>query len=529
MALTFTSTAIGTASASQTVTLTNTGDVAMTLNSATISGTNASSFALTNNACTANLRLGSNISCSVTVVFTPSATGTQTAAITFSDNAPNAPQSITLSGSVASASPLPTLSPSTIAFPTTTIATTSNASIATLTAGSAALTGLSVSIGGTNPSSFSQTNTCGTSLAANTACTISIKFSPAAATSYAATLSVADSAGNSPQTIALSGSGSAVSTTTRTLLTFPETDNSVTPLYAFVDQATSTLDMTMYEMQDTVMTSHLIALCNKGVRVRVIFSSSVASSSSAAYTALNGAGANCSAVDSNTKFTNTHQKTITIDGALATAQTAIMSLNLQTQYYSTTRDFAVIENDAADIAAIEATFNLDYAAGGTSSASDYSYIPSTGTDLIWSPTTAKDAMTNIIANAKSTLIIENEELASSATYIVSALVTACQTNHVSVKFIIVYSSDYASGLQSLKNAGCNVRTYADTSNGFYVHAKAVVADYGLSTQNTYMGSINYSNASMTSNRELGMYLTDQSIVDQLETTMTADYNGGTAY
>ena len=125
-----------------------------------------------------------------------------------------------------------------------------------------------------------------------------------------------------------------------TMYAFPEGDNSVTPLYTFINSAQSTLDMTMYEMQDTTFTNDLVALCNKGVRVRVIFSSSVASSSSTAYNTLNSSGANCSAVDSNSAFTNTHQKTITIDGALSTAKTAILSLNLQTQYYSTTRDFA---------------------------------------------------------------------------------------------------------------------------------------------------------------------------------------------
>ena len=40
-----------------------------------------------------------------------------------------------------------------------------------------------------------------------------------------------------------------------------------------------------------------------------------------------------------------------------------MSLNLQSQYYSTTRDFALLENDPVDIAAIQASFNADYAAG----------------------------------------------------------------------------------------------------------------------------------------------------------------------
>jgi phosphatidylserine/phosphatidylglycerophosphate/cardiolipin synthase-like enzyme len=312
---------------------------------------------------------------------------------------------------------------------------------------------------------------------------------------------------------------------TYTLYAFPESDNSVTPLYNFINSAQHTIDMTMYEMQDTTFTADLVAACNRGVRVRVIFSSSIASSSSTAYSALNSAGANCSAVDSNSHFVNTHQKTITIDGAFPSAQTAIMSLNLQTQYYSTTRDFALIENDPVDIAAIEATFNQDYAAGGTNSLTEYNYQPGAGDDLIWSPTTATTDMQAIINNAKSTLLVENEEM--SASNIVSALVAAC-TRGVTVHIAMEYSSSYVSNFNSLKTAGCKLSTY-NNPNGFYIHAKAVVADYGLPTQSVYMGSINYSTASLTENRELGVYIVDPASVQLLNSTIASDYAGGTAY
>jgi phosphatidylserine/phosphatidylglycerophosphate/cardiolipin synthase-like enzyme len=57
----------------------------------------------------------------------------------------------------------------------------------------------------------------------------------------------------------------------------------------------------------------------------------------------------------------------------------------------------------------------------------------------------------------------------------------------------------------------------------------VVADYDLPMQNVYMGSINYSNASMNDNRELGVYIVDPASVQQLNATMASDYAGGTAY
>jgi phosphatidylserine/phosphatidylglycerophosphate/cardiolipin synthase-like enzyme len=142
-------------------------------------------------------------------------------------------------------------------------------------------------------------------------------------------------------------------------------------------------------------------------------------------------------------------------------------------------------------------------------------------------------MLSLINGATKTLLLENEEM--SAPNIVSALVTACQTNHVTVQIAMVEDStkapysDYSSEFLQLQAAGCGVHVYPDTTTGLYIHAKAVVADYGLPTQNVYMGSINYSTASMTKNRELGLYITDPAIVTTLNNVMTQDYNGGAVY
>jgi phosphatidylserine/phosphatidylglycerophosphate/cardiolipin synthase-like enzyme len=539
-AIAFPATNASTTSSAQTVMLTNSGNAALTINGIVLGGTNPGDFSETTT-CGGTLAAGS--SCNIAATFTPAAASTSYAAtITITDNANNvtgATQTIALSGAGSSATPAPiaTLSASTIAFSTTIAGTTTAAQSVTLTnTGNATLNIASIVLGGTNAADFTKSTTCGTTLAASASCTISATFSPpaAATASYAATLTLTDNTNNvagSTQTIALTGAGT-TSTVTHTLYTFPEADNSVTPLYNLINSAQKTIDMTMYELQDTTFVADLVAACKRGVVVRVVLSSSEASSNSSAYSSINGV-TNCSAVESNSAFVNTHQKTITIDNGTANATTAILSLNLQSQYYSTTRDFAYIENDPADIAAIEATFQQDYAAGGTNSSTEFAYVPGGGDnsinpagDLIWSPTTAQANMLSIIQNAKSTILLENEEM--SASNIVSALETACQ-NGIIVHIAMVNSSSYTANFNALKAAGCGVYLYPDTSNGFYVHAKAVVADYGLPTQMVYMGSINYSLTSMNSNRELGIYIYDSASVTSLYTTMAQDYSGNPIY
>ncbi len=524
----FSSTSIGATSNTQIFTLTNTGTAALVISAVTLSDT--SNFVLTST-CAASVAASST--CTLSASFKPQAAISYSATISIADNISGSPQIISLTGTGSgTALPQATLNPSTIAFPSTTAGTVSSAQTATLSnTGTATLAISSITLGGASPTAFAKSTTCGSTLAPSANCTISLTFAPASAATYSASLTVADNAANSPQSITLTGSGTGSSTppaTGVTLYTFPEADNSVTPLYALVNNAKTSIDLVMYALQDTTFTADLVAACKRGVTVRVILDqNSEKSADTPAFNSLN-AQAGCSAVWANQAFQVTHQKTLIIDGT----QTAIMSLNLQSQYYSTTRDFAFVESDTADIAAIQTTFNADYAAGttasGTVGASDYTFIPPTGDDLIWSPTTAQAAMTNIIANAKSTLLIENEELASSASYIISALTTACSKG-VIVHLAMVDQSSYEANFKTLEAAGCGVHVYPNTTTGFYVHAKAVVADYGLPSQSVYMGSINYSNASMTQNRELGLYITDPASVQSLYTTMSADYAGGSPY
>jgi hypothetical protein len=101
-----------------------------------------------------------------------------------------------------------TLSPSSLSYAAQVINTNSAAQQATLTnTGTVAIT--ISSIAATAP--FSQTNNCGTSLAANASCTINVVFTPTKAGTLTGTLTVTDNAFNNPQTITLSGIGTVLS------------------------------------------------------------------------------------------------------------------------------------------------------------------------------------------------------------------------------------------------------------------------------------------------------------------------------
>ena len=279
-------------------------------------------------------------------------------------------------------------------------------------------------------------------------------------------------------------------------------------IYSFIKSATKTLDMTMYELNDSTAVSDLVALERAGVAVRVILDREETSTNASAYNALKAAGVGV--VYSSSAFTYTHQKTITVDGK----ESLVLTGNLTSEYYPTSRDYGVFDTDASDVAAIEKVFSADYA--------HKSITPSDGDNLLWSPTTAEDRLLSVINGATTTLDIEEEEFSDSA--IIDAIANAA-SNGVTVRVVLEDPSDYSSEVSKIENAGGSVVGYS-SSTGFYIHAKAIVADYGLSTQTVEAGSMNMTSNSLGSNRELGIILTDSSVATVIETAFNSDYAGG---
>jgi hypothetical protein len=200
---------VGTTSAPQVVTLSNTGNGSLNISSLAVSGTNSRDFAQTSN-CGGSVAAGSN--CTITVTFAPSAAGSRSASLTVSDNAGGSPQTISLSGT--GLQPVVSLSPGSLTFAQQSTGSTSTAQSVTLSdTGNTSLTLSSIGLSGANAADFAQTNDCGSGVGVNGSCTISVTFAPSAAGSRSASLLVTDNAGGSPQTVSLNGTGFTPATT----------------------------------------------------------------------------------------------------------------------------------------------------------------------------------------------------------------------------------------------------------------------------------------------------------------------------
>jgi sugar lactone lactonase YvrE len=229
--VTFPAQGINTKSAPIPVTLSNAGNgTSLTVTSVVISGTNKADFAQTNN-CTSVPGPGS---CTINVTITPSALGARNAVLMVTDNATGSPQAISLFGT--GTQPTAELSPTSVTFPAQAVNTKSAAIPVTFSnTGSGTITVSSVTIAGTDPADFAETNNC-TSVPASGSCTIDVTVTPSAAGARTAVLMIIDDAAGSPQTISLAGTGAD--------FTLPTTGTLSTPTISAGGSATATVTIT---------------------------------------------------------------------------------------------------------------------------------------------------------------------------------------------------------------------------------------------------------------------------------------------
>jgi len=195
---------VSTTSASKTLTVSNTGSAALNFSAITLGGGAAADYSATGG-CAVGTPVAAGSSCALDVRFTPSATGSRAASLTLASNASNGNASVSLSGTgQAVAAPQASVSPSSLAFGSATVGSSTSAQTVTLSnTGSAALD--ISAIGATGP--FTATNACGSTLAAGTSCTISVVFTPAGAGAASGSLSVTSNASGSPHGVSLGGTG----------------------------------------------------------------------------------------------------------------------------------------------------------------------------------------------------------------------------------------------------------------------------------------------------------------------------------
>jgi phosphatidylserine/phosphatidylglycerophosphate/cardiolipin synthase-like enzyme len=291
-----------------------------------------------------------------------------------------------------------------------------------------------------------------------------------------------------------------------------EPDAGISPILNAITNATSSVDLVMYQLEDPAIEQALAVDKSRGISVRVLLNGGY-------YGKPDSPNVNQLAYDflkshdvsvewTPARFALTHEKSLVIDNIAA----YILTFNFTPQYYASSRDFGVIDTDTRDVNAMEQTFDDDW--------NDISDAAGTGDDLVWSPG-SENTLISTIDNANKTLLVYNEEINDAD--VTQALVNAAQRG-VSVEVVMTYSSEWKKSFTQLKAAGVQVKTF-DPKATLYIHAKMILAD----GKQAFVGSENFSPTSLNKNRELGLMLTDSTVLISLSNIFNTDFNSATAF
>src|SRR2546430_1025835 len=193
----------------QNVTLTNTGNAALTISSIAASG----DFAETSAGATASpispTTLAAGANCMISVTFTPTVVGARTGTLTVTDNAGGSPQTVSLTGN--GTSPPPGFTPERKSVGEGKSEELGGRRIVKKKKnGKTAVTVSSISASVDMAETTAGASVCPISRpspAAGANCMISVTFTPTVAGARTGTLTITDNAGGSPQTVSLTGNG----------------------------------------------------------------------------------------------------------------------------------------------------------------------------------------------------------------------------------------------------------------------------------------------------------------------------------
>ncbi len=259
----------------------------------------------------------------------------------------------------------------------------------------------------------------------------------------------------------------------------------------------------LYLLTDADAIAALAGRAAAGCDVRVLLEPApyqAETANQAAFAQLAAAGADVRWTSA--RFTYTHAKAFTVDHA----RLAVLTLNLTASGLDSNREYAAVDGDPADVAAMEALFAADLIGARAGP----------GGRLVTSPESSRSVLLGLFAAAGTSLAIETEELADPAA--VDALLAA-RARGVAVTLAWPGPAPGAPPpFQALAAAGATVRAVAWPA----IHGKVVVAD----GRSLYLGSANLTATSLDANREVGLRLTDPSLGATIAATVAADAAGG---
>ena len=296
----------------------------------------------------------------------------------------------------------------------------------------------------------------------------------------------------------------------RGIQVFVEPEAGAAPLTSAIRAATRSVWVEVYLLTDSRIISALEDAEHRGVDVRVMieehpYGGDVVSPQRTLQT-LQTAGINARFADP--AYYYTHAKMLIVDGATLFILTANLTRSgLGGSSVARNREYGVIDTHSDEVAEAVAIFQADW--NRTRPALHDS-------NMVVSPVNARAKITALFAQARASLLVEDEEMYDSASE--DALIAAARRG-VSVRLILPGATEIEAADAARLKAG-GVRLVYVTAP--FIHAKAIVADGMLA----FIGSENFSETSLDQNREVGLLLADTTALATITATFERDWAVG---
>jgi cardiolipin synthase A/B len=314
---------------------------------------------------------------------------------------------------------------------------------------------------------------------------------------------------SSPQCQSNCGVGSGV----QGVQVFVEPDDGEQVITNAIGSAQKSIWLEIYILSDRNVIRALEEAANQGLDVRVMLEPHPFGGGTSPTKTLDElAASGIKTQFTNPSFSLTHEKGLIIDDTTAYIMTSNFSRSALGGSSSSSgyrnREYGIIDTIQQDVLATEAIFEADW---------NHSNVQFNDPNLVVSPINSRNDFTTLINSARSTLLIEAEEMNDSD--IEQAIANAAQ-HGVQVEVILpvanTSSGDSSSqGIASIKQSGAHVREDPQ----LYMHAKIIVVDNKVA----FVGSENISAQSLDQNRELGIIVSDASVLNTLQTTFQNDW------
>jgi phosphatidylserine/phosphatidylglycerophosphate/cardiolipin synthase-like enzyme len=186
-------------------------------------------------------------------------------------------------------------------------------------------------------------------------------------------------------------------------------------------------------------------------------------------------------------------------------------------YFTHTRDFAIITTDAQQVRDVKAIFDEDWNYNCPNNTNTTPPL-SSSSPLVVSPVNSRSILAELINEAAASIEVYMEELVDPS--VISMLATKASTCKIRVLAALEISSNTKAMkiINGTKN-GKMILVNSVKSPNMYLHAKMLILD----GKEAYVGSENASKASLDENREMGIIIQDSQIISQLQTTFNQDW------